>query len=191
MDRKYIFVALLLLIVIALSLYFTLDENPLAPQPEAPEDDKPEEELEDVSFSIYNRAQEHELILESEKVDNYQDQNRMELEPIEVRVYTADTEELLYTLIGDFGVYHSDSEYIEIRGNVVLDSDQYYAEADLLDYYIRDNHLEGRGNVLIEGEDFAAEAESFSSDLNLKDLKLYKAEDDGKAAVFFEELNND
>jgi LPS export ABC transporter protein LptC len=191
MDRKHIFVALLLLIVIAISLYFTFEENPLAPEPEQVAEQGPEEELKDVSFSIYNRAQEHELILESEKVDNYQSENRMELEPVEVRVYAADSDELLYTLNGDFGIYHSDREYIELIGNVKLNSDQYYAEADLLDYYINDNHLEGRGNVLIEGSQFEADAEKFSSDLNLRDLKLYKAEDNGRASVFFEELNND
>ncbi len=191
MDRKLIFVALLFLIVIAISLYFTLEENPLAPQPEPADEQGPEEKLKDVSFSIYNRNQEHELILESKKVDNYQNENRMELEPVEVRVYAADTEELLYTLNGDFGVYHSDSEYIELIGNVVLNSDDYYAEAEKLDYYIQDNYLEGRGNVIIEGSRFEAEAEKFTSDLNLKDLKLFKAEDDERAAVFFEEKNND
>ncbi|MFW6273889.1 MAG: LPS export ABC transporter periplasmic protein LptC [Halanaerobium sp.] len=191
MDKKHIFVALFLLIVIVISLYFTFEENPLAPEPEQPEEQGPEEELEDVGFSIYNRDQEHELILESENVDNYEGENRMELEPIEIKVYAADSEELLYTLNSDFGIYHSDREYIELSGNVKLDSDEYYAEADLLDYYIGDNHLEGRGNVFIEGSEFEADAEEFSSDLNLKDLKLSKTEDDGGASVFFEELNND
>ena len=195
MDRKYIFLALLLLLAIAISLYFTLQGNPTTPVQPPEEQQGAEEELKDVSFSIFNQAQDHELQIDSEKVVNYQSQNRMELRPVEMRVYSTITDELLYTLNGDLGYYFSDREYIEVIGDVKIESDDYYIEADVLDYFIDDNYLEGRGNVYIEGRNFTAEAVKFSSDLNLHDLILYGAEKDGQAEVDFdefkEETNND
>lgn len=191
MDRKHIFLALLLLLVIAISLYFTLQENPLKPVQQPEERQEPKEELKDVSFSIFNQAQDHELQLDSKKVENYQSQNRMELRPLEMRVYSTVTEELLYTLKGDLGYYFSDREYIEVIGNVKIESDNYYIEADVLDYFIDDNYLEGRGNIYIEGKNFKAEAVKFSSDLNLRDLKLFGAEEDGNVEVDFEDINEE
>jgi len=191
MDRKHIFLALLLLLVIAISLYFTLHEQPLTPIQPPEEQQGAEEELKDVSFSIFNQAQDHELQLDSDKVDNYQSQNRMELRPVEMKVYSTITEELLYTLNGDLGYYFSDRDYIEVMGNVKIESDNYYIEADVLDYFIDENYLEGRSNIYIEGRNFNAGAVKFSSDLNLRDLKLFGAEDDGKVEVDFEDINEE
>jgi len=172
-DRKSIFLALFIFIIIVFSLYFTLNQNPITPpEPEVVEQNLPEEELEDVSFSIFNERQEHELKLETEELENYKSQNRMELKPIEVRVYSLNGEDLLYTLRGDFGIYYSSRDYLELRSNVIIKSDQYRIETDQLDYYLDRNYLEGRGSVKIAGANFSSEAESFNSDLNLKNLKL-------------------
>jgi len=189
MDRKHIFVALLLLAVIALSLYFTLEERPIRDIEEPEAQPGAEEELQDVSFSIYNDEQKHELLLISERVDNYQSQGRMELRPVEVEVYSTETDQLLYTLDGDLGYYFSSEGYIEVMGNVKIESDSYYIESDILDYYINDNYLEGRDNVNIEGSQFNSEADRFSSDLNLKDLRLFGSDKNGfeQAEVYFEE----
>jgi LPS export ABC transporter protein LptC len=186
-DRKSIFLALFIFIIIVFSLYFTLDQNPITPpEPEVVEQELPAEELEDVSFSIFNERQEHELKLESKDLENFKSQNRMELEPIEVEVYSLNGDELLYTLSGDYGIYYTSQDYIEVRSNVVIKSEQYRIEADQLDYYLDRNYLEGRGAVKIDGSDFSSEAESFNSDLNLKNLKL--AGNARQAEINFDDL---
>ncbi|MFP4197982.1 MAG: LPS export ABC transporter periplasmic protein LptC [Halanaerobium sp.] len=190
MDRKSIFLALFIFIIIIFSLYFSLEENPITPSEPAVENEElPEEELEDVDFSIFNNQQEHELKLETKNLKNFKNENRMELEPVEADVYSTADGQLLYTLSGDFAIYHSSEDYLEIRGSVVIESENYQLEAEELDYYLGRNFLEGRGSVKIKGSDFNSRAESFNSDLNLRDLKL--AGDKGPAAVDFEELEVD
>jgi len=186
-DRKSIFLALFIFIIIIFSLYFSLEKNPIIP-PEPPAENQalPEEELEEVNFSIFNNQQQHELKLESENLKNYKENQRMELKPVEAEVYSLNDEQLLYTLKGDFAIYYSSKNYLEIRGNVVIESDRYYIEAEELDYYLDRNFLEGRGSVEIKGSEFQSTASSFSSDLNLKDLKLRG--DNKQAAVDFSDL---
>ncbi|RQD69533.1 MAG: LPS export ABC transporter periplasmic protein LptC, partial [Halanaerobium sp. MSAO_Bac5] len=88
MDKKYIFLGLFIFMIIAISLFLTLDEAPFLEPNELNEvEEGPEEELEDVRFSILNRNQNHILWLVSERVDNYQAENRMELYPVEIEVY--------------------------------------------------------------------------------------------------------
>lgn len=188
MDRKSIFLALFIFIIIVFSLYFTLEENPITPpEPAVENEELPEEELENVSFSVFNNQQEHELKLESEKLQNYKSENRMELRPIEAEVYSLNSDQLLYTLTGDFAIYYTNQDYIEIRGNVVIESDRYQIESDELDYYLSRNYLEGRGSVQIRGRNFDSKAESFNSDLNLRDLKL--SGNDQQAAINFDDFN--
>ena len=173
MDRKSIFLALFIFIIIVFSLYFTLQENPILPlEPAAEIENLPEEEMQDVSFSIFNENQKHELKLQTQELKNFKSQNRMELRPIELKVYSLNGEQLLYTLSGDFGVYYNSRDYIEIRGNVVVETTSYHIRGDELDYNLSLNYLEGRGSVTIRGSDFNSKAESFNSDLNLRDLKL-------------------
>lgn len=188
MDRKSIFLALFIFIIIAFSLYFTLEENPvIPPEPAAKNEELPEEELENVNFSIFNNQQEHELKLETETLQNYKNENRMELRPIEAEVYSLNSGKLLYTLTGDFAIYYANQDYIKIRGNVVVESDRYQIESEELDYYLSRNYLEGRGSVKISGSDFDSKAESFNSDLNLNDLKL--SGNDQQAEINFDDFN--
>lgn len=188
MDRKSIFLALFIFIIIVFSLYFTLEENPVTPpEPAVENEELPQEELENVNFSIFNNQQEHELKVESEKLQNYKSKNRMVLRPIEAEVYSVNSGELLYTLSGDFAIYYNSEDYLEIRGNVVIDSDRYHIESDELDYYLSRNYLEGRGSVIIRGSDFDSKAESFNSDLNLTNLKL--SGNNGQAEIKFDDFN--
>ncbi|RAK09794.1 LPS export ABC transporter protein LptC [Halanaerobium saccharolyticum] len=188
MDRKGIFLALFIFIIIAFSFYFTLEENPVTPpEPAAENEELPEEELENVNFSIFNDQQEHELKLESENLQNYKNENRMELRPIEAEVYSTNSGQLLYTLTGDFAIYYTNQDYLEIRGNVLIDSDRYQIESEELDYYLSRNYLEGRGSVKITGSDFNSRAQSFNSDLNLNNLKL--SGNNGRAEVKFDSFD--
>lgn len=190
MDRKSIFLALFIFIIIIFSLYFTLEENPITPpEPAVENEELPEEELEDVNFSIFNNQQEQELKLETELLKNYKEDQRMELRPLEADVYSLNGDQLLYTLKGDSAVYYSSDQYLEIRGNVLIESDRYQIEAEELDYYLNRNYLEGRGSVKITGSEFNSRAESFNSDLDLRNLKL--TGDNGRAAVDFDELQED
>ena len=100
-------------------------------------------------------------------------------------------EELLYTLSGDFGVYYSSEEYIELRGNIEIKSDRYHIEAEELDYYLKRNYLEGRGSVKISGDNFFSEADSFNSDLNLRELSLSGSSREKKAEISCEDLNKE
>ncbi|PTW03520.1 LPS export ABC transporter protein LptC [Halanaerobium saccharolyticum] len=189
MDRKSIFLALFIFIIIIFSLYFTLEENPIAPpEPPVENEELPEEELEDVNFSIFNNQQQ-ELQLESELLKNFKEDQRMELRPLKADVYSLNSDQLLYTLKGDFAVYYSNDQYLEIRGNVLIESDRYQIEAEELDYYLNRNYLEGRGSVKITGSEFNSRAASFNSDLDLRNLKLKG--DNGQAAVDFGELSED
>ena len=173
MDRKSIFLALFIFIIIVFSLYFTLDQNPITPpEPEAVDQNLPEEELQNVNFSLFNNNQQHELKLETKKLLNYKSEDKMELQPLKAEVHSLNNNQLLYTLTGDFAVYYTSQDCIELKGNVVIDSERYHIRADELDYYLDRNYLEGRGSVKITGSDFSSEAESFNSDLNLKNLKL-------------------
>jgi LPS export ABC transporter protein LptC len=185
-DRKSIFLALFIFIIIIFSLYFTLEENPITPpEPAVENQELPEEELEDVNFSIFTNQQKHELKLETQKLKNFKEKQRMELQPLAAEVFSTSSDQLLYTLSGDFAIYYSGDDYLEIRGNVLIESDRYQIEAEELDYYLDRNYLEGRGSVKISGTEFNSRAESFSSDLNLRDLKLKG--NNGQAAVDFAE----
>lgn len=189
MDSKSIFLALFIFVIIVFSLYFTLEDNPITPpKPAVKKEELPEEELKNVRFSIFNNQQKHELKIESEKVKNYKSENRMELRPIEAEVYSLAGDQLLYSLAGDFAIYYANQDYLKIRGNVVIESDRYYIESDELDYYLNRDYLEGRGSVKITGSNFKSRAESFSSDLNLNNLKLYG--DDQQAEINFDDFNN-
>ncbi|PUU95536.1 LPS export ABC transporter periplasmic protein LptC [Halanaerobium sp.] len=190
MDRKSIFLALFIFITIIFSLYFTLEENPITPpKPTAENKELPEEELEGVNFSVFNNQQNQELKLETEHLKNFKDEQRMELRPLEAEVYSTNSNQLLYTLSGDFAVYHSNDQYLEIRGNVLIESDRYQIEAEELDYYLNRNYLEGRGSVKITGSEFNSRAASFNSDLDLRNLKLKG--DNGQAEVDFDEMSED
>lgn len=185
MDRKSIFLALFIFIIIVFSLYFSFEDIPITPdQSPASEQKLPEEELQGVEFTIYNDQQNHQLQLSSEQLENFKSEQRMELKPVQVEVYNQSNNDLLYTLSGDLGTYFSDQEYIELRGNVVVESDRYHIESTELDYFLNRNYLEGRGSVRITGANFNSEAGSFNSDLNLKNLELSGNEE--KAEVDFE-----
>lgn len=192
MDKKYIFLGLFIFMIIAISLFLTLDEAPFLEPNELNEvEEGPEEELEDVRFSILNRNQNHILWLVSERVDNYQAENRMELYPVEIEVYDRQDGKLLYTIEGDFGQYFSQEDYLELRGNVEIESERYFIEADELDYFLNEDFLEGRGSVLIRGRDFTSRAKRFDSDLNLRNLRLYAEENEKRAGVYFEEQEDE
>jgi len=191
-DKKSIFLALFIFIIIITAFYFSIDEVPVTTEnPAAEEENRAEEELEEVNFFVYNEEQKQELKLISQRVDNFKDEQRMELEPVEVEVYSTESGELLYTLDGDAGTYYTAQKYLEIRGNVVVDSDRYHILSDELDYYIQRNYLEGRGAVKISGEDFSSRAESFNSNLQLNDLELSKNDSPGKAVINFNQLEQD
>lgn len=192
MDKKSIFLALFIFLIIILAFYFTLNEV-VVPNPERvePEENLPEEELEEVSFTVYNDQENKRLELKSERVDNFKNRERMELRPVEAEVYSTETGELLYTLDSDFGIYYSQREYLELRDNVVVDSKVYHIESDELDYYLKKNYVEGRGTVKITGQDFRSAADSFNSDLNLRDLTLKKETENKRAEIIFNELLQD
>ena len=122
MDRKSIFLALFIFIIIVFSLYFTLEENPIRPPAPAVENEElPEEELENVNFSIFNNKQQHELKLESKKMQNYKSEDRMELRPVEAEVYSTRNNNFLYSLTGDFATYYTNQEYIKINNQQIND----------------------------------------------------------------------
>ncbi|MCC3144910.1 LPS export ABC transporter periplasmic protein LptC [Halanaerobium sp. Z-7514] len=192
MDKKYIFLGLFIFMIIAISLFLTLDEAPFLEPNELNEvEEGPEEELEDVRFSILNRNQNHILWLVSERVDNYEAENRMELYPVEIEVYDRQDGKLLYTIEGDFGQYFSQEDYLELRGNVEIESERYFIETDELDYFLNEDFLEGRDSVLIKGRDFTSRAKRFDSDLNLRNLRLYAEENEKRAGVYFEEQEDE
>jgi len=192
-DRKSIFLALFIFIIIALAFYFTLYELPIVPEEPAVEEEEnsAEEELEGVEFTIYNDREDQKLKLKSDKVDNFKNEQRMELRPIEVEVYSTISDQLLYTLDGDFGIYYTSDKYLEIRDNVIIDSELYHILADELNYDMQKNYLEGRGSVKIKGRGFESTAEIFSADLDLKDLKLSQKRSSKKARIIFEQLKDD
>jgi len=188
-DKKSIFLALFIFIIIALASYFTIYEVPIVPDNSAvKEENSAEEELEGVEFTIYNDQENQKLKLQSDKVDNFKDEQRMELRPIAVEVYSTVNDKLLYTLDGDFGTYYTVREYLEIRDNVVIDSEEYHILADELDYDMQQNYLEGRGSVKIKGSDFESTADTFNSDLDLKDLKLSQKKSTKRARIIFKQL---
>jgi LPS export ABC transporter protein LptC len=190
-DRKSIFLALFIFIIIGLTFYFSLDEVGVVPEETPPADNSAEEKLEDVNFTVYNDSENQELKLISEQVDNFKSEQRLELRPIEVEVYSTESGELLYTLDGDFGIYYTERKYLEVRDNVVLDSEEYHILADELDYDMQQNYLEGRGSVKITGSEFKSSADTFNSNLNLKDLELSKKDSSKRAQIIFDELQED
>ena len=191
MDKKSIFLALFIFIIIALAFYFSFDEVSVVPEETPPADNSAEEKLEDVNFTVYNDSENQELKLISDRVANFKSEERMELKPIKVEVYSTESGKLLYTLDGDFGIYYTDRKFLEIRNNVVIDSTEYHILADELDYDIQNNFLEGRGSVKIKGDDFESTADTFSSNLNLRDLKLSKKETAERAQIIFKKLQED
>jgi LPS export ABC transporter protein LptC len=187
-DRKSIFLALFIFIIIIFSLYFTFQENQVFPPETGVENEElAEEELENVSFSIFDNQQEYQLKLKSEKVENYKNENRMELSLVGAEVYSLNSGELLYKLRGDTGSYYSSENYLKIRGNVMIEGQSYQIKADELDYYLNRNYLEGKGSVEIIGSGFNSKAETFNSNLDLKNLEL--SGNNQQARINFDEFN--
>lgn len=191
MDKKSIFLVLFIFIIIALAFYFSLDEVGVVPEAAPPADNSAEEKLKGVNFTVYNDQKNQRLKLISEEVDNFKSESRMELKPIKGEVYSTESGKLLYTLDGDFGTYYTELKYLEIRDNVVLDSEEYHILADELDYDMQQNYLEGRGSVKITGSEFKSFAEAFNSNLNLNDLELSKKSSPERAKIIFDELPED
>ena len=191
MDKKSIFLVLFIFIIIALAFYFSLDEVGVVPEAAPPADNSAEEKLKGVNFTVYNDQKNQRLKLISEEVDNFKSENRLELKPIKGEVYSTESGKLLYTLDGDFGTYYTERKYLEIRDNVVLDSEEYHILADELDYDMQQNYLEGRGSVKITGSEFKSFAEAFNSNLNLNDLELSKKSSPERAKIIFDELPED
>lgn len=185
MDKKSIFLALFIFIIIALSLYFSFEENTFTPENPVKENKKlADEELEGVNFSVYSEDQKYELKIESQKLKNFRDEkNYMELDPLTAELYSLESGKLIYTLTGDFAIYYNQKAYLEIRGNVVIDSDNYQITAAEVDYYLNQNYIEGRGAVKIISKNFHSDADSFNSELNLENLNLIG--DDQQADVKF------
>jgi LPS export ABC transporter protein LptC len=190
-DKKSIFLVLFIFIIIALAFYFSLDEVGVVPEAAPPADNSAEEKLKGVNFTVYNDQKNQRLKLISEEVDNFKSESRMELKPIKGEVYSTESGKLLYTLDGDFGTYYTELKYLEIRDNVVLDSEEYHILADELDYDMQQNYLEGRGSVKITGSEFKSFAEAFNSNLNLNDLELSKKSSPERAKIIFDELPED
>lgn len=188
MDKKSIFLALFIFIVIGLAFYFSFYDLALVPEEPVVEDDSPDEELKGVEFTIYNDQKNMKLRLKSDKVDNFKKKQLMKLKPVKVKVYSTENEELLYTLDGDFGRYYTARKYLEVRDNVVLDSEEYHITAAELDYEIQKNYIKGRGSVKITAADFNSTADNFSSNLNLKDLKLSEGDSSSRAKIILKEL---
>lgn len=189
MDKKSIFLAFFIFLIIILSFYFSIDETLITTQPPAEKKDQAEDQLEEVNFSVYSQSGSYEVKIESEKVDNYQSEAKMHLKPIYGEVYSTKTGKLLYTLEGDFARYYTKNEYLEVRGNVVIDSERYHIVSEELDYQLNQNYLEGRGSAVITGRDFISQAERFESNLNLKDLQLFKNEAGSRPAeIKFKQL---
>ncbi|MGM0548045.1 MAG: LPS export ABC transporter periplasmic protein LptC [Bacillota bacterium] len=192
MDKKSIFLALFIFIIIAFAFYFSFEEIPTMPQrPQKTTEEKPAAELKEVNFYIYNEAEKQKLKLISAEVENFANDQRLELEPVEVEVYDLETEKLLYTLDGKEGTYYPQREYLEVRGQVVVESDLYYIFADELDYRMQKDYLEGRGNVRLAGTDFISTAEFFSSNLKLEQLNLDKKDKKEQAVINFQDLQQD
>ncbi|ADO78065.1 LPS export ABC transporter periplasmic protein LptC [Halanaerobium praevalens] len=192
MDKKSIFLALFIFIIIAFAFYFSSEEIPTMPQaPEPAAEEKPAAELKEVNFYIYNEAENQKLKLISAEVENFKNDDRLELEPVEVEVYDLQTEELLYTLDGKAGTYYPQREYLEVRGQVVVESERYLILADELDYVMQKDYLEGRGNVSLKGQDFNSTAEFFSSNLKLEELNLSKKNKKEQAVIKFQDLQQD
>lgn len=191
MDKKSIFLALFLFIIIIFAFYFTFYEAPILKQKTKVEKVKrPEAELKEVKFSLYNDQQALRFELQSQKVENYGAQALMQLQPVRVEAYSTKNGKLLYTLEGAKGNYYSEEQYLEVRGQVILNSEQYQVQTAELDYYLQQNYMEGRGSVKIKGADFNSRAQSFSAKLKLQDLKLFKEESTDQAKIEFKDSLN-
>ncbi|MGM0602198.1 MAG: LPS export ABC transporter periplasmic protein LptC [Bacillota bacterium] len=189
-NRKLILIIILILIT-AFGIYFSLRPGPVNNQPETENGaEKPQQQLEEVFFTVYDSDESHRLELQTEDLKNYSQQKRMELEPVHVEVYNDDTGELLYIMDGESGVYYTDDKILNIQGPVEFDRNRYTIYCMEIVYDLKEDNLKGKKDVEIHGPNFVGEGHRFQSDLNIEDLQLFRGENK-KAVINFEESKNE
>jgi LPS export ABC transporter protein LptC len=96
--------------------------------------------------------------------------NQMLLKDLTVTFYLKDNSEV--TLTADQGILKTDSNDIEVSGNVVLRNNEYKLRTENLNYLHDRRVLYSRAPVIISGSSADLAADSISFDLNSKKLIL-------------------
>jgi LPS export ABC transporter protein LptC len=111
-----------------------------------------------------------EWSLEAASAHYMEDKKQVVLNELSVIFYLEDGSEAYLT--ADRGVLNTNSNDIEVSGNVIIKKDTYQLSTDKLNYQNKIRTIFARVPVLITGTDARVTADSASFDLNTKKIRL-------------------
>ena len=111
-----------------------------------------------------------EWSLEAASAHYMEDKKQVILNELSVIFYLDDGSEAYLT--ADQGVLNTESNDIEVSGNVIIKKDTYRLTTEKLNYKNKKRMVFARVPVLITGEDARVSADSASFDLNTKKIRL-------------------
>lgn len=111
-----------------------------------------------------------EWSLEADSAQYIEDKKEVILKQLSVTFYLDDGDKVYLT--AQRGVLNTDSNDIEVSGNVIIIKDTYRLTTEKLNYANKQRVIFTRSPVLLTGEDSRVSANSASLDLNTKTIKL-------------------
>ena len=109
--------------------------------------------------------------LEAKSIQQYQDQNIMELEDVKVTFYTK--EGRTFIISGNRGKVYQDSKNMELVGDVVLtSSDGYRMKTHSMSYHHLEKKVTTSDPVAIEGKEIQLVGKGMLVDMEAKTIKV-------------------
>ena len=207
-KKKLFFISAVLLILIASFFLFNFkNDDSLKSEKEnisqdennnSEKESKAEREFADINLNLYNNDKSVKLELSAKNLAQYEDENLLKMNPVEIRAYDIDVESdesnednLLYILRAERGNYDEKKGLLKLTGSVTIEKDDIsfsFAEMSI----DQDNgEIMAQGDVLFEAGGITVRGKRFKTNFafdhfvfygdNQKTARLsWKELDDGK-----------
>lgn len=186
MKNKAIFL-LIGVIIIIIGVYFSLRYQPeLNPGSDSIESGEnniiPEDQFKDVQLFFYNSDGSIVWHLESELLNNYNQNRVLDLSPVQIAaVESSDSrfngenysaEQVLYYLTASDSSYNIDSGIIGLAGPIEINKDEITFRAVNLTWQEGKDRISATGGVSIESPDFHIKGENLEGDIALDNVSI-------------------
>ncbi len=151
-----------------------------------------DKEFAEVDFTLYNSNKTIKWNLNASEISHFEDDNLLQLLPVEIRVYEInDDDELLYSIKAEEGEYHNQPGFIELKGPINLSRDQTAINLNKLKWKQDEDRISGDGDVLIENPRFKISGEKLFTDSSLKKIEIEGGDEQAELQWYRQEREND
>lgn len=151
-----------------------------------------DKEFAEVDFTLYNSNKTIKWNLNASEISHFEDDNLLQLLPVEIRVYEInDDDELLYSIKAEEGEYHNQPGFIELKGPINLSRDQTAINLNKLKWKQDEDRISGEGDVLIENPRFKISGEKLFTDSSLKKIEIEGGDEQAVLQWYRQEREND